>query len=222
MGGMMANISTPIFLSPTTEDLDFDYEPQQADLSRSPFFDPRTVKVIELAPGTQVQKPGNPLPGVGVEQSIQKLAMLISAQLGVHYSQLFGDISIANYSSLRSAETIARDNFRNLQELLANQFLTPLYEDWLMWYLENVSFLPIEGFSRFVSHRWQYRRYEYIDPAKQARAEEFELKNHLTSHKRLAEERGADLQTILDEEKEYRQLLEDRDLLLNDEGSQDG
>jgi len=115
----MANISTPIFLSPTTEDLDFDYEPQQADLSRSPFFDPRTVKVIELAPGTQVQKPGNPLPGVGVEQSIQKLAMLISAQLGVHYSQLFGDISIANYSSLRSAETIARDNFRNLQELLA-------------------------------------------------------------------------------------------------------
>jgi len=46
---------------------------------------------------------------------------------------------------------------------------------------------------------FQGRRWEWIDPDKDARAEDRRLKNRLTSHQRLARSKGEDIEEIFDE-----------------------
>ena len=110
--------------------------------------------------------------------------------------------------SARIAELNERETWMGLQDWFIESFAQPLYEEWLALALLNgaITFeasgkaLPADKLQKFLSaSRFQGRRWSWVDPAKEADANEKQLANKLTSRTRLAAEQGEEFDDILDE-----------------------
>ena len=129
--------------------------------------------------------------------------MGIAAGLHVSYHQLTGDLSNANYSSLRAGLLPERDMWKVLQAFFITHVTQPIFEAWLEMalmsgaiMLPNGAKLPPSKFERFNKPMFLGRRWAWVDPAKDQSANETALRNHLTSHSKLATEQGDDLEEI--------------------------
>jgi lambda family phage portal protein len=124
----------------------------------------------------------------------------ISQALGVSYASLTGDVTQASYGSQRAALLPEQAAWRKQQRRMIAKFLDPIYRAWLREALISGS-LVVDSFdpARYESVVWHPRSFDWIDPLKDAEAEDTKVGMGVQTLTRLANANGDDLHALIDE-----------------------
>lgn len=130
-----------------------------------------------------------------------------AAGLGVSYATLANDMSEANFSSLRAGQAEERDEWRTLQNWMAESFHGRIYQEWLrMALLTQAVPLPVTKFDKFSEIRWRPRGWAYVNPSDEANANQREMSSLLRAPQEIVAERGADLDETFEQIAEAKRL----------------
>jgi lambda family phage portal protein len=170
--------------------------------SKSPLeMDASPGTLEELPPGYQFTPWDPDHPTTAFSDFVKAVLRKISSALGVSYTSLTSDLEGANYSSMRSGLLLERDWWKEIQADWIDSFQWPVYREWL-----NMALLTGElrlG-SRVAGDYteqvvWQPRGWPWVDPAKEVTAAEKGIKIGITSRRKIAGERGADVEEIFED-----------------------
>ncbi len=135
----------------------------------------------------------------------------IASGLGIPYVSLASDMEGVSYSSIRQGELEARDFWRTLQKWMIDNFMQPVFEEWLSSALLTQDLaLPFDKFDKFNAAQWQPRGWAWVDPSKDVKAKVLEIENGLKSKTTVIGEMGGDYfdtQQQLADEKETEKAL---------------
>lgn len=126
------------------------------------------------------------------------------------YASLTGDMSDVNYSSIRYGGQDERDGFIDDQAWLIRSTIKPVYERFIRGaVLRQVILIGRKPLARpvrdYYPAHYQGRRWLSTDPQKEAKANESDLHNQLTSPQRIIAARGDDPDEIAAEIQEWQQ-----------------
>lgn len=140
----------------------------------------------------------------------------ISSGALVAYNSFANDLEGVNFSSIRTGVLEERDGWMCLQNWMIEQFLIALSSTWLRYallnraiLLPNGSALPLSRLDKFNKFTWRGRRWQWVDPMKDA--ETGKTLNHLgvKTRRQIAEELGLDLDDVLVELAAEQQKIEE-------------
>lgn len=172
--------------------------------------DGSTTTVHEMRPGLEIEgRPGEKLsinapnlPGDGfLKHSVQVLTF-IAVNLDIPVQVLLLDPTQSNFSSWRGAMDIAQHSFVAIREWMITQFYTPVYEWWLRGEIaENPEFARLydELGEDIFWHQWTPPLDPYIEPLKDATADELIVRAHLNSLRNVVGQRGLDLDDVIED-----------------------
>lgn len=130
----------------------------------------------------------------------------IASGLGVSYNLLCNDLEGVSYSSIRSSVLEERNHWTTLQNTFIYQLMEPIYKNWLNSALLKNALtdskgkpLPATRMEKFSQHIFLGRRWEWVDPSRDAEAKIKLLTNKLASPYTITAEMGLDLDHILDD-----------------------
>jgi lambda family phage portal protein len=133
----------------------------------------------------------------------------IASGLGVSYHSLANDLEGVNYSSIRQGELTDRNVWQDLQYWLVEHLCQPVYEAWLsMALLTQAVPLPFGKIEKFSAAVWRPRGWAWIDPLKESKAAENDVKNGFKSIYDVCAERGHDFDEIMEQNKRARDKAE--------------
>jgi lambda family phage portal protein len=185
---------------------------------------PRAKLEIEASPGTFEELPPgyefkewNPEHPAGTFPNFLKaMGRWIAAGLAVGYNTLNDDLEGVNYSSIRTAMLVERDEWRTLQGRWITMVLNPWFCEWLEFAVLSGQLVldnrPAEAFEEvsFVPRGWQW-----VDPLKDVNASVAEIDNGLNSRQRICAEQGDDFEEIAEELAEEQDIIEELGLVLS-------
>lgn len=123
----------------------------------------------------------------------------ISSGLGVAYNGLANDLEGVNFSSIRAGVLEERDVWVELQNWLVEQLVEPIYREWLEMALmagaltfPAGSALPALKFDKFYPHSFTGRRWQWVDPEKDGKANERAVRFGWKTNEQIAAEQGFD------------------------------
>lgn len=136
--------------------------------------------------------------------------------LEVSYNALSNDLEGVNFSSIRTATLAEREAWKVLQSLFIEHMHDIVYE----WFLEYALLksaikgptgfaLPATKFDKFRDVNWQGRRWQWVDPVKDAQTNNLEESAGHTSKTRILAEKGIDFEEIILDKVAEAQLLQD-------------
>lgn len=141
----------------------------------------------------------------------------IASGLGVSYNGLASDLEGVNFSSIRAGVLEERDQWMATQDWFIEAFILPIYSEWLRMSLlseaicnPNGSPLPLAKYEKFSVCQWLGRRWQWVDPEKDLRAEVLAVLNGLKSPYDLAAELGTDIEDVLTDIAEFQQLVKEK------------
>jgi len=127
----------------------------------------------------------------------------IAAGLGVNYNSLSNDLEGVNYNSLRQGAIDERAIWMQLQDWMIESFMTPIYEDWLKSSLfagvikiNDRATLSPERFDKYADIEWQPRRWPWVDPAKESKANTDSINYRFKSLSDVIREQGRDPESV--------------------------
>ena len=131
----------------------------------------------------------------------------IARGMGISYNSLSGDLSEANYSSLRIGQIENNAQFRRVQRLLLG-FMERASSEWLRW--QVIRDPRIESIADRLKPVFDVPTFELIDPLKEATTSRIMIENRLRSRQRYIRESGGDpdktLEEIVEEEAKLLEL----------------
>ena len=131
--------------------------------------------------------------------------------LGVSYHGLTGDLSEANYGSMRGGALEEREGWMTRQDAIADTVLSRVYRRWLSAAAFHgalgLSIPQDEIVGRFSHHYWQGRRWPWVDPKKDIETAILAVKAKLRSPQMVAAELGVDIEDVLDQIADFNDML---------------
>lgn len=129
---------------------------------------------------------------------------------GISYGTLTGDLSQANYGSLRVGMLDERAHWERMQHFMIEHLMQRIYREWLKHALLNNQ---IPGITDKDIRRWSRvmfmpRGFDWIDPLKDAQGDLLEVAAGTMSLTRMAAKSGRDLEQIVMERKREIALFE--------------
>lgn len=158
---------------------------------------------LKLNPGEHLNAPNPNFPAAGFESFVRAMLHQIAAGLSISYNSLTGDLSQANYSSMRAGMLPERDHWKRMQRFLAVHLLDRVYRDWLPQAMLAGKLPGSLGYdpTRFFDVRWQPRGFDWVDPKKDLEGDLLEVNAGVQSLTRIAAKKGRDLAEIIAERK---------------------
>jgi len=139
-----------------------------------------------------------------------------SAGSGLPYNSVASDLEGVNYSSIRAGLLDARDGFKFLQEILALKLMEPWFEAWLPYaILSGQLKVGMEQIPEIIeSMHWYGRRWGWVDPLNDTRADSMAVECGFTSRRRVIAEsvEGGDIEEIFEEQEEDEKLAQHHNL----------
>ena len=147
--------------------------------------------VMDLEPGTFHQLPNGVSfekydpnhPNINFNEFSKSILKQISAGLNISYTSLTGDLTEVNFSSIRQGILDERNNWKNEQSLEINNTVKPIFAAWLEQSLLTTSLvfddipnvatpkpLPYSKMNKFLADTWIVKRWDWVDPLKDANA----------------------------------------------------
>lgn len=158
--------------------------------------------------GYDVRKYDSDWPNVSAGEFVKSQIRGWSAARGASYVSIGNDLADVNYSSARVGILDEREHYKVLQERLVSWLHEDVFAAWLPY---AVLRHPSLRASRIDAYRaaatWRPRRWQGIDPVKEAEANRMDLSLGLTSRTRLILERGEDPEQIAAERAEDDRLF---------------
>jgi lambda family phage portal protein len=169
----------------------------------------------ELPPGYEMKEWNPEHPAVAFPNFLKAVQRWISAGLGVGYNTLADDLEGVNYSSIRAAMLVERDEWRSLQGRVITQILEPLYCEWLEFAtLSGQLILDSRPLAAFYAVTFVPRGWDWVDPLKDVNASIAEIDNGLNSRARVCAEQGEDFEEIAEELAEEQEIIDELGLIL--------
>lgn len=131
-----------------------------------------------------------------VKQTIRR----IGAGLDINYNSLGNDLEGVNYSSIRAGVLEDRENFKQIQNWLIRRLTKPVYE----WFV----FVNFGSIQNYKAATYQGRRWPWVDPEKDGKANSLALGDVLKSRSQIMREQGDDPETVWDEIRRENEELE--------------
>jgi lambda family phage portal protein len=151
--------------------------------------------MIHLPPGKHVEFPSMPDCGPASPLAVSMLRQ-ISAGAGITYEQLSGDYSQVNYSSARAALLEFRRFIAGVQHhTMVFQFCRPVWARFIRSQMLTGGLLASAPRGDRAA-KWLPPSWSSVDPAKDAKAAETELRNNLRSRSEIIAERGYDSEEV--------------------------
>lgn len=168
-------------------------------------FEPGAIPV--LPPGWSFEGWKAEFPSVDHWPFMKALLRKFAAGAGVGYNDMAGDYEGVNFTSLRAAALRDRDHYKRVQRWFIDRAVAPVFAPWLREALSNNAIaLPVPDARRLSALieqlsavRWQPRRWDWVDPAKDLDAAERAIKNRLRSISSYIRERGDDPDEVWEE-----------------------
>lgn len=126
----------------------------------------------------------------------------IASGLNVSYHNLANDLSQVNYSSARIGELSDREVWKALQDWVVESFLTPVFELWLRNALLRGEIKSASGrrfpynMEKFNAPSFQGRRWQWVDPLKEANSQKLLTSENLKSKSAVIREQGQDPEDV--------------------------
>jgi lambda family phage portal protein len=132
---------------------------------------------------------------------LKQMLRRFASVAGVGYNSLANDLEGVNFSSLRQGALAERDLWKDEQAMFIEAVAERMFDSWLEAALlgSKLGSLPIEKLDKFRGHRWQGRRWEWIDPVKEAQAAEIALDNCTTSISAIIQSQGREPREVFEE-----------------------
>jgi lambda family phage portal protein len=155
--------------------------------------------LIPLPPGADIQfsDPADPGDyGAYVKNHIRAIA----SGLGLPYELISGDLEGVTYSSIRAGLVEFRRRIEQLQHtVIVFQFCRPVWERFVRLTVLSGA-LPARDFDRdptpYLACDWLPPKWDWVDPAKDARAEIEQIRAGLKSRSQSIAERGYDIEEV--------------------------
>jgi lambda family phage portal protein len=155
--------------------------------------------LIPLPPGADIQfsDPADPGDyGAYVKNHIRAIA----SGLGLPYELISGDLEGVTYSSIRAGLVEFRRRIEQLQHtVIVFQFCRPVWERFVRLAVLSGA-LPVRDFDRdpapYLACDWLPPKWDWVDPAKDARAEIEQIRADLKSRSQSIAERGYDIEEV--------------------------
>jgi lambda family phage portal protein len=169
-----------------------------------------TRQIEGISPGMEITgKPGEELQGFSPNvpnseyfQQVKLIMQVLGVNFGLPLCLVLMDGSETNFSGWRGAVDEARKGFVADQLNLVRRLHKPAYEWWLSRLVEEDS--EIRGWQdkskiKLFQHNWNLPTWSYIEPVADAEGDATQLRNALTSPRRLHNARGGDWEETADE-----------------------
>lgn len=169
--------------------------------------------MMELNAGDEVQVVDPRATGDDATRFLKMQQRLIGSGQGLSYEATSRDMSETNYSSARQANIEDDLTYAEDIELLQEGLMDKVYEAFLTSAV-LVGKLDIKDFfsnkSAYSEHVWVGSPKRWIDPLKEARANQVALESGLKTFPQLAAENGRDWRSQIDEMAEAQQYAADK------------
>ena len=170
-----------------------------------------------LDPGLDVVFPTLQHPNGQLVLFSQALLKGLSAGLGVAAHSLTGDVSEANFSSLRAAVLDERDHWRKRQSWLIANLHEIVYRDWLeMALLAGALNLPSADFQKLCKPVWWPRTWDWVDPKTDVDSSLTAVRGGLSTYQKELGLRGEDWREVFEQRAREQQLAKELGLVLDE------
>ena len=150
-------------------------------------------KIQPLPPGMDIKSPDMDRPGQTYEPYTKTSLRGASTGFNMSYEAYSNDYTGASFASARSATLEERRGYQVQQYILASKFHHDAWQRlWIMNRLAQVE----KGLPDVLPVTWQMPGWPWVDPLKDSKAAEIDLKNGLSSRRRICSERGMDYDDI--------------------------
>lgn len=145
------------------------------------------------------------------ETFIRTEQRLLAAGMGLSYETVARDLSNVNYSSARQNLLDDRATFKDWQTFIIEHFCEAIFD-------EFIKALKLKGLVKIsddlIIHEWVGSGWSWIDPLKEAKADEVALVNNLSTLQRICAEKGLDWKEVLEQRQKEMQYMETLGLVL--------
>ena len=173
------------------------FEGDQSGSSLEGGLEPGTIKV--LPPGTDMRfsEPAQVGDALGFIPVIQRE---IAAAIGVMYEQMTGDLSQVNYSSYRAGALEFRRRIEVLQHsIIVFQLCRPIWQRFVTLAILSGT-LPARDFASkredYFAVKWIAPGWDWVDPEKDAKAEQIAISAGFKSRREVVAGRGEDIEAL--------------------------
>lgn len=170
--------------------------------------------IMHLAPGEEVQNIAPNGAGSQPKDFISIQQRLSGAGQGLSYEAASRDMSQVNYSSARQGLLEDRGSYKRLQQFIINHLCKEVYREFIKSAILSGK-LPIslreyaEDPRKYTAHRWITPGWDWIDPLKEAKADESALNNNLNTLENMLASRGLDYKEVLLQRRKEKELMQE-------------
>lgn len=176
-------------------------EPDDSIEDEEIFIEPEGGVFQEIPPGSTMKEFKSQYPTGEFGPFHKAMLRGAGAGMGVAYVSFANDLEGVNFSSIRQGVLDERDHWMDLQEWLIETLIDRCYQAALKQALlrglvmYNGIRLRPENIQRYLNVYWQGRRWAWVDPTKDVKAEIDAKNNLLTSPSEIIRRRGDDPDT---------------------------
>ena len=158
------------------------------------YLDPGRIQPIP--PGMDIKTAANERPGSSYEPFTKNVLRGGSTGVGMSYEAFSNDYSEASYASARSASLEERRGYQVQQTLLTRLFHQQCWDR--LWRMNALARLE-PSLPKEMPVIWQTPGWPWVDPDKDSKAAERDIKNGLNSRHKICLERGTDYPEIVED-----------------------
>ncbi|WP_051560188.1 phage portal protein [Marinobacterium jannaschii] len=189
---------------------DSDVEPEEDDESEEDFVEEVEPGMGIVVPyGYSIKEMNFQHPGGNFGAFMKEGKRGAASGLDVNYNTLANDLEGVNFSSLRQAVLEDRDGWKRRQSWLREWVLEPVFVAWLEMALLSgaIGDLRFSHYERLNAPVFQGRRWEWVDPLKDEKANTEAINNLTKSPLKIIRERGEDPETVINEILEFEEMV---------------
>lgn len=167
--------------------------------------------IWEGRPGEKVEAIGSQRPAAAFDNFILRVMMLIGSPVNLPLMLMTGDFSGATFMNSRVAYAEARDTWHDEQELIIKPFVRRVYNLKLQQWIKRNDLTAREDSGR---HNIICKRWPYVDPLKESKADQQQLKNGTTNRTILNARQGQDFNDVTDQRAKEDEYLKEQGVVL--------
>jgi len=161
--------------------------------------------------GEKAEAIGSQRPAASFDNFILRVMMLIGQPVNLPLMLVTGDYSGATFMNSRVAYQEARDNWHDEQELVIKPFVRRLYNWKLQQWIRRKNLKARDDSGRFEI---MCKRWPYVDPFKEAKADEVQLRNGTTNQTVICARQGQEFKDVTDQRADDQKYLEEKEVVL--------
>lgn len=156
-------------------------------------------------------------PSTAFDSFVKTVLRGAASGLNVSYNTLANDLEGVSFSSIRSSTIEERDQWKQKQTWMIEQFCMPVYKAWLSSaILHGKLKLPATKIDKFRNVTFQPRGFDWVDPLKDINASALSIELGVSTRSDIAASRGTNLEDVFEQLQKEQELAAQYGIILGE------